>query len=203
MPKNKYNRLTSEQIDFIINHHTDLKYQQIADYLHISKSKVVAQTQDLQRQGIIGVKPRRRNWTEEEENKLCELLHLPINEIATILNKTFNMVVAKLKNLKRQGVIPKHTIISERDTSMDSCFNSNLSIWTDEEIDLLLNMVSCKSPITIAYSLHKSVYDVITKVRLLMNTNDIKVYYNCKSMYEDFTQQEDDFIIYNLKCMKR
>ena len=65
----RYNQLTKEQIKFIIENHTVLKYREIAEELGISKSKVVAQTQYLQEQGVLGKKPRRINWAQSRLTK--------------------------------------------------------------------------------------------------------------------------------------
>jgi G:T-mismatch repair DNA endonuclease (very short patch repair protein)/predicted ArsR family transcriptional regulator len=200
----RYNQLTKEQIKFIIENHTVLKYREIAEELGISKSKVVAQTQYLQEQGVLGKKPRRINWTKEQEQRIIELVQVnsDVSFLSKMLNKNTDEIIAKLRNLKQHELIQSDTIIS-RPKRKNSFYCAKRSQWENEKIELLKQNLKTHSLYDLTTILEKTTYDIISKSRELMEIEPQKISIYMKHFINDFTQEQDDFLIDNYKNEKR
>ena len=90
---------------------------------------------------------------------LLQMLDLDTNTIAIKLGKNLETIVAKLKNMRSQGLIKRDYIIKfVQDTSN---FSLEISKWTNLEIEIFINNVSNMGLIKLSKLLNKSTFDVI------------------------------------------
>lgn len=192
-----YKDLSDSEIKFIIENHYSLKYDEIANALKISKAKVVAQTQKLQERGILGKKPRRRNWTKEQEEKLIFYFNdgKDVGFLMNLFNKNYDEIVAKLRNLKKHQLVNKEILIKRNGIQRKNKYcGINLSQWSKQELNLLSNLVKTKSIFYISERLKKTTYDILLQSRVLYaNGNKISVY--ILPLLKSFSKKQDECII--------
>ena len=199
-----YKDLTREQIQFIIKNHYTLKYQQIADELHISKAKVVAQTQKLQVKGILGKKPRRINWTEQQEKLLIKLVNssneteISIKELSNELGKTQNEILAKIRQLHKLSKINLDMKCVVRDNEVQYCTTSKNTINSINESDILF-LAKTNGIKYISYKLQLNVYDLTLFFHTISNEKSVKLSWAIRQFLQSFTKEEDIFIFNNFK----
>lgn len=197
-----YKDLTREQIQFIIKNHYTLKYQQIADELKISKTKVVAQTQKLQAKGILGKKPRRINWTKQQEELLMKFVNssndieISIKELSNELGKTQNEILAKIRQLKKISKINLDKKCVVRDNEVQYCTTSKNTINSINESDILL-LAKTNGIKYISYKLQLNVYDLTLFLHTVFNKKSVKLSLAIRQFLQSFTKEEDTFIFNN------
>ena len=190
-----YKDLNNDQEQFIINNYNKMTYSQMALYLNVSKSTVAAHAMNLKDRGlIVDKKITRVKWTYEEENTLLKLIiDTSPQEIAHLLNKTYNAINSKIRSLRNKGKINKEYILHI--AYDDSLHNTELSTWTQLEIDNLKQYIKRMSVHAISLKMKKGTYDVITHFHQLPHDAKQQLYYNCQDY--NWEQQYDDFIVNN------
>ncbi len=198
----RYKDLNAEQIDFIIKNHNTMHYKEIAKVLDLSVAKVVAQTQKLQKQGVLGKKPLRRTWTQEQENLLLQMTqeNVPMSEITKTLQKPSVAILAKIKQMRKHGLIKNYTATCLDKYEFEGVFSSELKKWTKKEKTILLNNCKTKTAKFLATLTNHSMYDVICELRKL-DTNIIN--HNTLRTLQAFSYQEDLYIVQNIENATR
>lgn len=197
-----YKDLTREQIQFIIKNHYTLKYQQIADELKISKTKVVAQTQKLQAKGILGKKPRRINWTKQQEELLMKFVNssndteISIKELSNELGKTQNEILAKIRQLKKISKINLDKKCVVRDNEVQYCTTSKNTINETNKQNILL-LAKSNGIKYISYKLQLNVYDLTLFLHKIFDEKSAKLSWAIRQFLKSFTKEEDIFIFNN------
>ena len=187
-----YKPLNDIQIKYIIDNYKNLTYNEMAINLNISKAKVVAQSKILKDKGLLNKKVKRYTWTYEEEQQLLNLLNLDIKEIAKSLNKRVEEIISKIKQFRNKGIISKdYKIHYNQDKTY---FSLEISNWTIEEENKLLNNIKFMGLIKLSNSLNKSTFDTIMKYYELNSNNDIETYWNCKD-YTEWNKEEDLYLV--------
>lgn len=173
-----------------------MSYQQLAEKLNVSKSRVFYQCKILREQNILNDKVKRYTWTFEQEKELINLLNLnmSVSEISKILNKDQFKVVAKISYLKNNNIID-NSYIPHLNINYNNC-NLTLSNWTNEDIDNLIFNIKDMGLLKLSEKLNKSTFDVIMKYYELSENIKIETYYNCKN-YTQWTKEMDLFLINN------
>lgn len=203
-----YNDLTREQIQFIIKTHYTLKYQQIADELKISKAKVVAQTQKLQKKGILGKKPRRINWTKQQEEMLIKSINgsletvISIKQLSDMLGKTQEEILSKIKHLKKLSTINLNNKCVVYDNEIKYCTNSSNKISQQNKSEILL-LAKTKSIKYVSCELQINVYDLTLFLHDVCDNNCEKLSWSIRQYLQTFTKDEDIFIYKNFNLFDK
>ena len=191
-----YKDLDNEQLNFIISNYGYLKDKDIAAQLNISKSTLSAHISNLLAQGILIKAIRKTTWTYEEEQKILRLVNeCSVEELANILNKTYNAIIAKLRQLKRLNKLPADYVIRQ---PLDTTFlNTEISQWSNAEDELLITYVAKYSVKTIALKMHKSTYDIIMRFYKLQKKYTLKTTTTCKDYI--WNEQYDLYLVKNFE----
>lgn len=188
-----YKPLTDIEIKYVIDNYAKLNYNELSEKLNVSKARIVAQCNILQKEGILPKKEKRYNWTFKEEQRLLELLDLSIKDISKIMNKSIDEIISKLKQMRKKEIISKkYKIIYVRDTSN---FSLDITDWSFEEEKQFLIKIKNMGLIKLSKELNKSTFDTIMKYYSLKEINpNIETYWNCKD-YTEWTKEEDLYLI--------
>ena len=191
-----YKPLDEKSVNFIIDNYHKLNYDEISEKLNISKSRVFAQCSELRKQGILKEKKKRYTWSFEDEELLKKMVenNLSIEDISKKINKQPNQIIFKIKKMRKENIINKnYKIFYEEDKSN---FSHNVTTWTNEEEQKLLDNIKNMGLKKLSKTLSKSTFDTIMKYYELNEKSNysIETYYNCKD-YNSWSKEDDLYLI--------